>query len=38
MRTTSLLVDAPSTDNGRLAGLLGFGRLTFSTRTITPPR
>jgi len=38
MRTTTLLVDAPATDNSRLAGLLGFGRLTFLTLTITPPR
>jgi len=35
MRTTTLLVDAPATDHGRLAGMLGFGRVTFSTLTAT---
>ncbi len=38
MRTTTLRVDAQATDNSWLAGLLGFGRLTFSTLTVTPPR
>jgi hypothetical protein len=34
-RTTGLLVDAPAGEHGRLAGLLGFGRVTFSTLTVT---